>query len=85
MDQVKALYRLFIDADCTMVEVNPLAEDDQGALCPDTQRLRRVVWRAAAAVPVLRLDSLFEPCVRDNMHICMPCDPLQDPSPVMPI
>jgi len=32
MDQVKALYRLFIDADCTMVEVNPLAEDDQGVL-----------------------------------------------------
>jgi len=31
-DQIKALYQLFIDHDCTMVEVNPLAEDDTGAL-----------------------------------------------------
>jgi len=31
-DQVKALYTLFTDADCTMVEVNPLAEDAQGNL-----------------------------------------------------
>ena len=31
-EQVQALYKLFIDADCTMVEVNPLAEDDTGLL-----------------------------------------------------
>lgn len=30
--QVKALYELFVQADCTMVEVNPLAEDDTGLL-----------------------------------------------------
>jgi len=28
--QVKALYKLFEEADCTMVEVNPLAEDPDG-------------------------------------------------------
>jgi len=32
MDQMKALYKLFVEADCTMVEVNPLAEDDTGLL-----------------------------------------------------
>jgi succinyl-CoA synthetase beta subunit len=31
-DQIKALYKLFAEADCTMVEVNPLAEDDKGTL-----------------------------------------------------
>jgi len=31
-DQVKALYRLFTESDCTMVEVNPLAEDASGTL-----------------------------------------------------
>jgi len=31
-DQIKALYKLFAEADCTMVEVNPLAEDDTGKL-----------------------------------------------------
>ena len=31
-EQVQALYKLFIEADCTMVEVNPLAEDDTGLL-----------------------------------------------------
>jgi succinyl-CoA synthetase beta subunit len=31
-EQVKHLYDLFIKADCTMVEVNPLAEDDTGLL-----------------------------------------------------
>jgi len=31
-EQIKALYKLFIEADCTMVEVNPLAEDDKGSL-----------------------------------------------------
>ncbi|KAI8462711.1 MAG: succinate-CoA ligase beta chain [Monoraphidium minutum] len=30
--QIKALYKLFEKTDCTMVEVNPLAEDDQGRL-----------------------------------------------------
>jgi len=30
--QIKALYRLFHESDCTMVEVNPLAEDDKGML-----------------------------------------------------
>merc|ERR550514_1592497 len=29
-DQIKALYKLFADSDCTMVEVNPLAEDVDG-------------------------------------------------------
>ncbi|GBF88891.1 hypothetical protein Rsub_01390 [Raphidocelis subcapitata] len=31
-EQIKALYRLFDKCDCTMVEVNPLAEDDKGRL-----------------------------------------------------
>lgn len=31
-EQIKALYNLFIDRDCTMVEVNPLAEDTDGNL-----------------------------------------------------
>jgi len=31
-EQIKALYRLFDEADCTMVEVNPLAEDAAGNL-----------------------------------------------------
>lgn len=30
--QIKALYKLFSDRDCTMVEVNPLAEDADGNL-----------------------------------------------------
>jgi succinyl-CoA synthetase beta subunit len=30
--QIKSLYALFAEADCTMVEVNPLAEDDKGNL-----------------------------------------------------
>merc|ERR1719506_2215112 len=30
--QIKALYKLFVEADCTMVEVNPLAEDADGNL-----------------------------------------------------
>merc|ERR1719263_497163 len=32
MGQIKALYNLFVEADCTMVEVNPLAEDSDGKL-----------------------------------------------------
>ena len=31
-EQIKALYKLFAESDCTMVEVNPLAEDDKGNL-----------------------------------------------------
>lgn len=31
-EQIKALYNLFVDKDCTMVEVNPLAEDADGNL-----------------------------------------------------
>mmetsp|Transcript_26863 Transcript_26863/g.32966 ORF Transcript_26863/g.32966 Transcript_26863/m.32966 type:complete len:425 (+) Transcript_26863:82-1356(+) len=31
-DQIKALYKVFVDRDCTMVEVNPLAEDYDGNL-----------------------------------------------------
>jgi len=31
-DQIKALYSLFVSSDCTMVEVNPLAEDPDGNL-----------------------------------------------------
>jgi len=31
-EQIKSLYRLFAESDCTMVEVNPLAEDDKGTL-----------------------------------------------------
>eukprot|EP00980_Cylindrotheca_fusiformis_P005549 scaffold1173_cov84-Cylindrotheca_fusiformis.AAC.7 len=31
-EQIKALYKLFVDNDCTMVEVNPLAEDIDGNL-----------------------------------------------------
>jgi len=32
IEQVKALYGVFRDSDCTMVEVNPLAEDSKGTL-----------------------------------------------------
>jgi hypothetical protein len=32
VEQIKGLYNLFAESDCTMVEVNPLAEDDQGTL-----------------------------------------------------
>lgn len=31
-EQIKSLYRLFAELDCTMVEVNPLAEDASGTL-----------------------------------------------------
>ena len=31
-EQIKALYNLFVESDCTMVEVNPLAEDADGKL-----------------------------------------------------
>lgn len=31
-DQIKRLYQLFASSDCTMVEVNPLAEDAEGKL-----------------------------------------------------
>lgn len=31
-EQIKSLYRLFTECDCTMVEVNPLAEDASGIL-----------------------------------------------------
>jgi len=31
-EQIKSLYKLFVECDCTMVEVNPLAEDDTGLL-----------------------------------------------------
>lgn len=31
-EQIRALYNLFVDRDCTMVEVNPLAEDADGNL-----------------------------------------------------
>jgi len=31
-EQIKSLYKLFVDEDCTMVEVNPLAEDVNGTL-----------------------------------------------------
>mmetsp|Transcript_3641 Transcript_3641/g.6108 ORF Transcript_3641/g.6108 Transcript_3641/m.6108 type:complete len:422 (+) Transcript_3641:104-1369(+) len=31
-DQIRALYNLFMEKDCTMVEVNPLAEDADGNL-----------------------------------------------------
>ena len=30
--QIRALYKLFVDSDCTMVEVNPLAEGLDGTL-----------------------------------------------------
>jgi succinyl-CoA synthetase beta subunit len=32
VEQVKGLYKLFVESDCTMVEVNPLAEDPEGNL-----------------------------------------------------
>jgi len=32
VEQVKGLYNLFVESDCTMVEVNPLAEDPEGNL-----------------------------------------------------
>lgn len=35
--QIKALYKLFVEKDCTMVEVNPLAETDDGLLAADAK------------------------------------------------
>eukprot|EP00210_Caulerpa_lentillifera_P003633 g3468.t1 len=32
INQIKSLYKLFIEKDCMMVEVNPLAENEQGEL-----------------------------------------------------
>ena len=36
-DQIKSLYKLFTERDCTMVEVNPLAETDEGLLAADAK------------------------------------------------
>ena len=36
-DQIKRLYKLFCDSDCTMVEVNPLAETTEGLLAADAK------------------------------------------------
>ncbi|KDD72421.1 ATP-grasp domain-containing protein, partial [Helicosporidium sp. ATCC 50920] len=35
--QIKGLYKLFCERDCTMVEVNPLAEDDKGLIAADAK------------------------------------------------
>lgn len=37
IEQIKNLYRLFDECDCTMVEVNPLAETDEGLLAADAK------------------------------------------------
>lgn len=36
-EQIKSLYRLFDESDCTMVEVNPLAETDKDLLAADAK------------------------------------------------
>jgi len=36
-EQIKSLYKLFDESDCTMVEVNPLAETDEGLLAADAK------------------------------------------------
>ncbi|PRW59384.1 Succinyl- ligase [ADP-forming] subunit mitochondrial isoform A [Chlorella sorokiniana] len=36
-EQIKGLYRLFCDKDCTMVEVNPLAETDKELVAADAK------------------------------------------------
>jgi succinyl-CoA synthetase beta subunit len=36
-EQIKRLYTLFDECDCTMVEVNPLAETDEGLLAADAK------------------------------------------------
>jgi succinyl-CoA synthetase beta subunit len=36
-EQIKALYKLFDESDCTMVEVNPLAETEEGLLAADAK------------------------------------------------
>lgn len=36
-EQIKGLYKLFAESDCTMVEVNPLAETDSGLLAADAK------------------------------------------------
>lgn len=35
--QIKGLYRLFVEKDCTMVEVNPLAETDEALVAADAK------------------------------------------------
>lgn len=35
--QIKNLYKLFIERDCTMVEINPLAEDDTSLIAADAK------------------------------------------------
>lgn len=37
MEQIKNLYTLFDECDCTMVEVNPLAETEEGLLAADAK------------------------------------------------
>jgi len=37
MEQIKALYKVFAERDCTMVEVNPLAETAEGLLAADAK------------------------------------------------
>ena len=37
MDQIKNLYTLFDECDCTIVEVNPLAETEEGLLAADAK------------------------------------------------
>eukprot|EP00887_Chlorella_sp_A99_P004443 scaffold30.g4443.t1 len=36
-EQIKALYKLFVEKDCTMVEVNPLAETDTALVAADAK------------------------------------------------
>lgn len=36
-EQIKGLYRLFVEKDCTMVEVNPLAETDSEVVAADAK------------------------------------------------
>ncbi|KAI7836379.1 hypothetical protein COHA_009742 [Chlorella ohadii] len=36
-EQIKGLYRLFVEKDCTMVEVNPLAETDKELVAADAK------------------------------------------------
>lgn len=36
-EQIKGLYRLFVEKDCTMVEVNPLAETDTALVAADAK------------------------------------------------
>jgi len=62
-DQIAALYGVFAKCDCTMLEVNPLAEDDQGNLLAADAKLSFDDNAAFRQAPIFALkdDSQSDP------------------------